>query len=369
MERRDHTPKCSDHQEVVHSKRRAFSAALPTQAPDRAPPQGVAVPEPHRVQGRATPNVRHRVQSTRRWIRFVLPYIEAMCTSVEVCAFDAHKVLHPDVFGADYQRGPLWRSNLRGFVLTRDSGRCVYCGDNKHLTMDHVVPKSSVGADRHWNIVTACKTCNDSKDAHVVSEWLEHCGRASVRHRASSTLAYVKNLAAGKVKLNALAATNVVAPALASKLEAMGLRVRRNSGADTAAWRRILRVEKTHAMDAACTGAGGVPFKWRCGQALAIIMTGRGSRLVIRRNSSGFRRLKNDGNVVAAHRSMPPHGFRAGDVVHIDKPSFGVRRRTATLTTARWDGRCVVELGSGKRHNIMASRLAIIHRGLGARVQ
>ena len=324
-------------------------------------------------KGGLPPSVRHRVQSTRRWIRYVLPYIEAMCPSVEacveVCAFDAHKVLHPDVWGPDYQRGPLWRSNLRGFVLTRDGGRCVYCESSQNLTLDHVVPKSMSGADRHWNVVAACKTCNDSKDASEVSDWLEHCGRASVRERASSTLAYVKRLAAGKVKLNALAATNVVAPALASKLESMGLHVKRTSGADTAAWRRKLGVEKTHAMDAACTASGGVPFEWRCGHPLSITMTGRGSRLVIRRNASGFPRLKKDGSVVAGHRSMPPHGFRAGDVVRIDKPGFGVRRRTATLTTARWDGRCVVALRSGERHNIMASRLTIIHRGLGARIQ
>ena len=286
-----------------------------------------------------------------------------------MCAFDAHKVLHPDVFGADYQRGPLWRSNLRGFVLTRDSGKCVYCGDSKDLTLDHVVPKSMSGADQHWNIVTACKTCNDSKDASVLSDWLEHCERASVRRRASSTLTYVKKLAEGKVRLNALAAANIVAPRLTSKLESMGLRVKKSSGADTAAWRRMLGVEKTHAMDAACTATGGVPFKWRCGQPLSITMTGRGSRFIIRRNASGFPRLKKDGRVVAGHRSMPPHGFRAGDVVRIDKPGFGVRRCTGTLTTARWDGRCVVALRSGERCNIMESRLAIIHRGLGARIQ
>ena len=324
-------------------------------------------------KGGLAPSIRHRVQSTRRWIRYVLPYIRSMCpsveVSVEVCAFDAHKVLHPDVWGADYQRGPLWRSNLRGFVLTRDGGRCVYCGDGKDLTLDHVVPKSMSGADRHWNIVAACGACNDSKDANKLSDWLEHCQRASVRRRASSTLAYVKKLAAGKVRLNALAAANIVAPRLATKLEAMGLHVKRTSGADTAAWRRMLGVEKTHAMDAACTASRGAPFKWRCGQPLSITMTGRGSRLVIRRNASGFPRLKNDGSVIAGHRSMPPHGLRAGDVVRIDKPGFGVRQRTGTLTTARWDGRCVVALRSGDRHNIMASRLSIIHRGLGARIQ
>ena len=97
-----------------------------------------------------------------------------MCPSIraslEACAFDAHKVLHPDVWGADYQRRPLWRANLRGVGLTRDGRRCVYCGATKHLTMDHVVPKSMSGTERHWNIVAACKTCNDSKDAGEVSQ-------------------------------------------------------------------------------------------------------------------------------------------------------------------------------------------------------
>ena len=324
-------------------------------------------------KGGLAPSVRHRVQSTRRWIKAVLPYLQAMCASVrasvEVCSFDTHKVLHPDVGGADYQRGPLWRANLRGFVLTRDDGRCVYCGATKHLTMDHVVPKSMSGADRHWNIVAACKKCNDSKDAGEVSQWMERCTRASVRKRASATLAYVKRLAAGMAKLNAVAATNIVAPRLAWKLESMGLHVERSSGADTAAWRRTLGVLKTHAMDAACTASSGVPFEWGCGQPISITMTGRGSRLVVRKNASGFPLLKNDGNIVASHRSMPPHGLRAGDVVRIDRPSFGARQRTVTLTTARWDGRCVVALRSGQPHNIMASRLAIIHRGLGARIQ
>ena len=66
----------------------------------------------------------------------------------------------------------------------------------------------------------------------------------------------------------------------------------------------------------------------------SITMTRLGSRLVVRRNASGLPRLKKARGGVGGHRSMAPHGFRAVNVVRIDKPSVGVRRRTATLTTA-----------------------------------
>ena len=66
---------------------------------------------------------------------------------------------------------------------------------------------------------------------------------------------------------------------------------------------------------------------------------------------------------------MPPHGLRADDGGRIDKEGFGRRKRIATLTTARPDGRRVARLKSGAKINIMASRLALIHHGCRAHVQ
>ena len=66
-----------------------------------------------------------------RWVRWLWRFCAAVATStiahVEVAAFNIHKALHLQMYRKDYQHGPLYRASLRGFVLTRDGGACVYC--------------------------------------------------------------------------------------------------------------------------------------------------------------------------------------------------------------------------------------------------
>ncbi len=72
---------------------------------------------------------------------------------------------HPSVIRVlDYKNIP-----YRGVVLTRfnlfkrDGYACQYCGTNKDLTLDHVIPKSKGGKSSWTNLVTACKHCNSRK--------------------------------------------------------------------------------------------------------------------------------------------------------------------------------------------------------------
>ena len=190
-----------------------------------------------------------------------------------------------------------------------------------------------------------------------------------MKNRAGAVLDYVARASNGHVKMSAMAAANIVGPCVAKKLAADNMPVMQNTGADTAAWRQMTAVAKSHAADAATCAGQGETLAFRCAHPVHVMTTGRGRRLVVRRNASGFPALKNDGTPVNPNRWMPPHGFRAGDVVRIDKEGFGRRRRIATLTTARSDGRCVAGLKSGAKINVMASRLALIHHGCGAHVQ
>lgn len=48
-------------------------------------------------------------------------------------------------------------------IFKRDSHQCVYCGEKKDLTLDHVIPKSRGGASSWANLTTACKKCNSLK--------------------------------------------------------------------------------------------------------------------------------------------------------------------------------------------------------------
>lgn len=48
-------------------------------------------------------------------------------------------------------------------IFKRDGGKCQYCGTNKELTLDHVIPRSKGGKSTWTNLVTACKKCNSRK--------------------------------------------------------------------------------------------------------------------------------------------------------------------------------------------------------------
>jgi 5-methylcytosine-specific restriction endonuclease McrA len=55
-------------------------------------------------------------------------------------------------------------------VLGRDGHRCQYCGSNKRLTLDHVIPKSKGGPHTWDNVVTACEPCNLKKGNRMLQE-------------------------------------------------------------------------------------------------------------------------------------------------------------------------------------------------------
>jgi 5-methylcytosine-specific restriction endonuclease McrA len=55
-------------------------------------------------------------------------------------------------------------------VLKRDRHACQYCGSKKHLTLDHVVPRSRGGKHTWDNVVAACASCNSRKGSRTPTE-------------------------------------------------------------------------------------------------------------------------------------------------------------------------------------------------------
>jgi 5-methylcytosine-specific restriction endonuclease McrA len=53
----------------------------------------------------------------------------------------------------------------RHAILARDGYRCQYCGSTRHLTLDHIVPRSRGGTTSWDNVVTSCAPCNTKKGA------------------------------------------------------------------------------------------------------------------------------------------------------------------------------------------------------------
>ena len=59
-------------------------------------------------------------------------------------------------------------------VLSRDNNRCQYCAKTfpeRELTLDHIIPKFSSGSSHRNNLITACRTCNQTKASLNMEEW------------------------------------------------------------------------------------------------------------------------------------------------------------------------------------------------------
>lgn len=60
---------------------------------------------------------------------------------------------------ADRQRGRISKTKRRG-IYERDGHRCLACGSEKKLTLDHIVPISKGGTNDESNLQTLCEGCN-----------------------------------------------------------------------------------------------------------------------------------------------------------------------------------------------------------------
>jgi len=66
----------------------------------------------------------------------------------------------------------------RNRIYKRDNHQCVYCGSSKHLTLDHVIPKSRGGKNDWHNLVTSCFKCNLKKSNRTPEE-----AKMAMRHK------------------------------------------------------------------------------------------------------------------------------------------------------------------------------------------
>ncbi|ULH17394.1 HNH endonuclease (plasmid) [Deinococcus sp. KNUC1210] len=60
--------------------------------------------------------------------------------------------------------------DVRQAVYERDGFQCRYCGADKYLVLDHVIPVVQKGAHDASNLVAACGTCNLKKGGRTPEE-------------------------------------------------------------------------------------------------------------------------------------------------------------------------------------------------------
>lgn len=89
-----------------------------------------------------------------------------------------NKALHEYHVKFGYEKGkrPKISKPKRKRTFEKCNGKCAYCG--KQLTLeasdtcvDHVIPIAKGGNNEDKNLVMACRRCNSSKGAKLLSEW------------------------------------------------------------------------------------------------------------------------------------------------------------------------------------------------------
>lgn len=58
---------------------------------------------------------------------------------------------------------------IRQAVLRRDHHRCVWCGGQENLAVDHIIPRAKGGTNDPRNLQTLCRSCNSSKGHRLVA--------------------------------------------------------------------------------------------------------------------------------------------------------------------------------------------------------
>ena len=72
---------------------------------------------------------------------------------------------------------------VRSILFERDGYLCTYCGADRPLEGDHIVPLSRGGSNAFENLTTACKPCNAAKGSRTVTEW-RACAPSSPQRKA-----------------------------------------------------------------------------------------------------------------------------------------------------------------------------------------
>lgn len=85
------------------------------------------------------------------------------------------------------------REYMREYMRKRREriGKCAYCGRAGDIGDDHIVPTSAGGSDEDSNKAPCCKTCNASKKAYTLPQWL--CKSDLVRSKATLDVAMLND--------------------------------------------------------------------------------------------------------------------------------------------------------------------------------
>lgn len=275
---------------VRHSRRQRNTRYRPARFLNRTRPEGWLAP-----------SVKSRADNVINFIKKYKKLMNITKVMIENVSFDVAQMT-PDtkLWGRDYQQGNLYQTELRSFIFSRSDGKCVYCGA-KADEIDHVIPRSNGGTNSTYNLVAACRSCNEKKSNLSLKAFGKLMGKD------------YSHLEPKKLPKDAA----IVQSARNYMIKEIAKLVPDTTTYD--AWltkynRGELDLPKEHYYDALSVGEVPNKCNFITDKILQIYAKGRGSRQMCRMDSYGFPRT-------SAKASKSVKGFQTGDMVKAVVPS------------------------------------------------
>ena len=270
-------------------------------------------------KGWLAPSVKSRADNVINFIKKYKKLININKVMIEHVSFDvAQMSSNTKLWGNAYQQGPLYQQKLRSFIFSRSNGKCVYCGA-KAEEIDHIIPRSNGGTNSTYNLVAACRACNQMKSNLSLKEFGKLVGKdfSKIKPKALPKDAAIVQSARNYMvrEISKFVADTTTHDAWLTKYN-----------------RNELGLSKEHYYDALSVG-NIQDYKFLTDKVLQISAKGRGSRQMCRVDKYGFPRT-------SAKASKSVKGFQTGDIVKAIVPS-GFKKRGEYL------GRVIVRSNGG----------------------
>ena len=250
------------------------------------------------------PSVKSRADNVINFIKKYKKLLNIAQIEIEKVSFDTAQMSSEiELYGVDYQQGPLYQNKLRDFIFSRSNGKCSYCGKQAQ-EIDHIVPRSKGGTNSVNNLTATCRACNEKKSNLTLKAFGKLMNK-DYSHLEPKKLpkdaAIVQSARNYMVKeITKLVPDTTTHDAWRTKYN-----------------RDELGLPKQHYYDALSVG-NTQDYKFLTDKVLQISAQGRGSRQMCRMDKFGFPRTSPKG-------SKSVKGFQTGDIVKAVVPS-GLKR-------------------------------------------
>lgn len=297
-----------------------------------------------RPEGWLAPSVKSRADNVINFIKKYKKLINLNKVMIENVSFDTAQITSDTkLWGSDYQQGNLYQTKLRSFIFSRSDSKCVYCGA-KAEEIDHVVPRSKGGTNSTYNLVAACRRCNEKKSNLTLKAF----GKLMSRDYS--------HLEPKKLPKDAA----IVQSARKYMIKEIAKLVSDTTTYD--AWltkynRDELGLPKEHYYDALSVG-NIQDYKFLTDKMLVISAQGRGSRQMCRVDKHGFPRT-------SAKASKSVKGFQTGDIVKAIVPTGSKQGKYLGRVAVRSRGYFNIETNKATIQGIGYRYCHLIQRGDG----